>query len=61
MSGPRRRREEVLSTHGPGGLELNGVEAWKELIAGYGAAFPDLHFTIEDLIAEGDNVVSRGL
>ena len=34
-------------------------EALKPFVAGYLAAFPDLQFTIEDLIAEGDKVVWR--
>lgn len=29
----------------------------KQLIARYRAAFPDAHFTIEDMVAEGDKVV----
>jgi len=40
--------EEV---RGPGGL--------RELIDGYRAAFPDIHITIEDQIADGDRVVTR--
>ena len=38
---------------------LRGVAAWRQRVAGYLAAFPDLHFTIEDLIAERDTVVAR--
>ena len=38
----------------PGGLQ--GV---KQTINMYLTAFPDLHFTVEDLIAEGDKVVTR--
>ena len=38
-------------THGP--------EAAKQMAATYRAAFPDLHVTIEDQIAEGDKVVTR--
>jgi predicted ester cyclase len=36
-----------------------GLEGFKQLIAMYRAAFPDLHATIEDQIAEGDKVVTR--
>jgi steroid delta-isomerase-like uncharacterized protein len=39
--------------------EVRGPAGVKELIAGYRAAFPDIHITIEDQIAEGDYVVSR--
>jgi predicted ester cyclase len=37
-----------------------GRNAIKDQIRSYHAAFPDLHVTIEDLIAEGDKVVMRG-
>jgi predicted ester cyclase len=38
----------------------DGREAIKNVIRAYHAAFPDLHVTIEDLVAEGDKVVMRG-
>ena len=34
-------------------------EASKQYTMGYLAAFPDMHFTIEDVVAEGDMVVTR--
>jgi steroid delta-isomerase-like uncharacterized protein len=34
-------------------------EAAKQSMAGYRAAFPDLHFTIEDIFATGDKVAIR--
>jgi predicted ester cyclase len=34
-------------------------EGQKERIYGFHTAFPDLHFTIEDLLAEGDRVTFR--
>lgn len=36
---------------GPAGL--------KPILAGFRAAFPDIHFTVEEQIAEGDTVVTR--
>jgi steroid delta-isomerase-like uncharacterized protein len=45
--------------HDPNSPEVRGPEAERQLIAMYRAAFPDLQFTIEDLIAEGDKVVGR--
>ncbi len=36
-----------------------GIEGSKQFIAMYLTAFPDLHFTVEDMIAEGDRVVAR--
>jgi steroid delta-isomerase-like uncharacterized protein len=39
--------------------EGGGREHAKQTIAEYRAAFPDLLFTAEDMIAEGDRVVTR--
>ena len=39
--------------------DLRGLEAYKQAIRLYLTAFPDLHFTIEDMLAEGDRVVTR--
>jgi predicted ester cyclase len=36
-----------------------GLEGVQQTITMYLAAFPDLHFTVEDMIAEGDKVVAR--
>ena len=42
------------------GLELPpGPEGFKQFVSIYLSAFPDVHFTIEDQIAEGDRVVTR--
>ena len=38
---------------------LGGVEAFKEAITAFRTGFPDLHFTIEEIIAEGDKVAYR--
>ena len=46
--------------HDLGGLpDIVGSEAVKLFIKGGRAAFPDIHMTIEDLIAEGHKVVVR--
>jgi steroid delta-isomerase-like uncharacterized protein len=39
--------------------EVRGVEGIKRFASMYLRAFPDLHFTVEDQIAEGDKVVTR--
>jgi len=39
--------------------ELQGLEELKQYAGTYINAFPDLQFTVEDVIAEGDKVVSR--
>ena len=45
--------------HEPAVGEVKGPEGIKQLAAMYRTAFPDLRMTIEDLVAEGDKVVSR--
>ena len=37
----------------------SGPEATKQQASMYRTAFPDLHITIEDHVAEGDQVVTR--
>ena len=46
---------------GPGTLPglPAGPEGTKQLVTVYRNAFPDVHFTIDDQIAEGDKVVTR--
>lgn len=44
-----------LSSH----EEVIGLEANKERVRGYRAAMPDLHITIDDLVAGGDRVATR--
>lgn len=46
--------------HDPGiPFEVRGREGIKQLVLMYRAAFPDIHFTAADTIAEGDRVVVR--
>ncbi len=45
--------------HVVGAPDLRGAEATKQFITVYRTAFPDLHITIEDQVAEGDKVVTR--
>jgi steroid delta-isomerase-like uncharacterized protein len=40
-------------------IEATGAELVKEVFARLLRAYPDLHITIEDLVEEGDKVVSR--
>jgi steroid delta-isomerase-like uncharacterized protein len=42
-------------------VEATGAQALKEVFARLHRVFPDLHITVEDLIAEGDKVVGRNL
>ena len=39
--------------------EINDVEAFKQNLIAFRAGFPDVHFTTEDMVAEGDKVVAR--
>lgn len=39
--------------------EVKGPEGLKQYIATFRTAFPDLHITIEDMVAEGDMVAVR--
>ena len=45
--------------HDPFSGEVKGPEGYKQYVKMYRNAFPDLHFTVEDQIAEGDKVVTR--
>jgi steroid delta-isomerase-like uncharacterized protein len=57
--------DELFTTnfvrHGPTATEgeVRGLEEFKGLVSMYRSAFPDLRVPIEDLVAEGDRVVSR--
>lgn len=36
-----------------------GIDGLKTILRGFSAAFPDMHWTIEEQIAEGDKVATR--
>jgi steroid delta-isomerase-like uncharacterized protein len=38
---------------------IRGVGAWKEVVGGLLLAFPDIHFTMEDQLSQGDRVAFR--
>ena len=47
-------------SHAPGDPELSrGPEDIKEIVRAYHSAFPDINFTVEKQVAEGDMVVTR--
>jgi steroid delta-isomerase-like uncharacterized protein len=46
-----------IQFHYPLGV-LSGAEAVKHYIGAFRAAFPDVHFTVADLVAEGDRVAA---
>jgi steroid delta-isomerase-like uncharacterized protein len=37
----------------------SGVEGFKQFVMLYRSAFPDVHFTVDDIVAEGDRVATR--
>ena len=55
--------DEIVATdylnHNAAPGETPGREGLKQFVAAVRTAFPDLHFTVEDQIAEGDKVVTR--
>ena len=69
-----QRSWELASQHNPDALEevyaadlvwhepdqaVHGLEEAKQYYSTYLSAFPDISFTVEDVIAEGDKVVTR--
>jgi len=50
--------ENGVTIHTPDGV-LTGFDGARYLLDAYETAFPDFHIAIEDLIAEGDQVVVR--
>src|SRR5215470_5896756 len=48
----------IVDHSAPPGMP-EGIEGSRQMIGMYLTAFPDLHFTVEDMIAEGDKVVAR--
>jgi steroid delta-isomerase-like uncharacterized protein len=46
--------------HGTEGMEFKGPEGFKQFVTMYRTAFPDLNVKVQDLIAEGDKVVTVG-
>jgi steroid delta-isomerase-like uncharacterized protein len=55
--------DEIYATdyvrHDPEGSGISNSEGLKQLITTYRTAFPDIHFTLDDLVAEGDLVAGR--
>lgn len=45
--------------HGPGGQEVRGRDGIRGLWEVFLAAFPDLHSTVDEVIAKGDKLVLR--
>jgi steroid delta-isomerase-like uncharacterized protein len=54
--------DEIISPdyvyHGPAG-EFKGPEGFKQMVTMTRKALPDIHYTINDMVAEGDKVAVR--
>src|SRR5947209_1588454 len=50
--------QDVVYHAAPPGLSA-GSEGYRELMAMYISAYPDIQLTLDDMIAEGDKVVTR--
>jgi steroid delta-isomerase-like uncharacterized protein len=50
--------QDVVYHTAPPGLSA-GIEGYRELMAMYVSAFPDVQIIVDDMIAEGDKVVTR--
>jgi steroid delta-isomerase-like uncharacterized protein len=50
---------DFLNHDVPPGMNNRGPESARQVVMILRTAFPDLHFTIEDLVAEGDTVAGR--
>jgi steroid delta-isomerase-like uncharacterized protein len=49
----------VMHGLGDGGRDLRGPAAFREFYQPFRAAFPDLKFTVEDVVGEGDRIAVR--
>jgi len=45
--------------HAPGMPDFKGPEGFRQYMTMMRTAFPDIHLTVEDTVAEGDKVVNR--
>ena len=50
---------ECINHEVPPGMNNRGPESIRQVVMMLRSAFPDLHFTIEELVAEGDTVAAR--
>jgi steroid delta-isomerase-like uncharacterized protein len=50
---------DFLNHEVPPGMNNRGAESTRQVVTMLRTAFPDLHFTIEDVVAEGDTVAGH--
>jgi steroid delta-isomerase-like uncharacterized protein len=51
--------EQLIAPDYAGPQGEKGPNAFKSVIMGLKSAFPDIHYTVEDIVAEGDSVAIR--
>ena len=42
-----------------GGHDVHGPEGFRQSVSAFRATFPDAHFTLEDVLVDGDKIVAR--
>ena len=50
---------DFLNHEVPPAMNNRGAESTRQVVTMLRTAFPDLHFTVEDVVAEGDTVAGR--
>jgi len=45
--------------HGGTGEDIRGLKGYKQVLSEFFSAFPDVHFTFDDMVVEGDKVATR--
>jgi len=48
-----------IVAHSSTGREMRGLKDFKQFLSGIWDAFPDIHYTLDDLFIEGDKAVLR--
>lgn len=51
--------DQNIVDHARTPVSMDGIDKFKQIVAWFRMAFPDLYFTIQDEIATGDKVVHR--
>src|SRR3990172_67019 len=55
---PQFIAQEFVS-HGPGNREFKGPKGYEEFATGMRTALPDIHYTVDEMVGEGDAVTVR--
>ncbi len=58
-TGDLGRLDDLIAADYVGPQGDKGPDGFRKVIAGLRAAFPDIHYTVDDVVAEGDRVAIR--